>query len=146
MSGFVLGQLFVSLLYLLLEPRQFFDCQLFREEKISMATGDSRRFILQYNEYKKAPAITRKRIYLETMEEVLPSMQKFVMGNNKQGVLPILSLLNGIPLQSVVVQYAFGCKSSWRFLVAGQFASSELRPFGSHILLLFYSPLSSPSP
>ena len=66
----------------------------YREEKISMATGDSQRFILQYNEYKKAPAITRKRIYLETMEEVLPSMQKFVMGN-KQGVLPILSLTPG---------------------------------------------------
>jgi len=67
----------------------------YREEKISMATGDSRRFILQYNEYKKAPKITRKRIYLETMEEVLPSMQKFVMGNNKQGVLPILPLRPG---------------------------------------------------
>ena len=49
----------------------------------------------QYDEYKKAPAITRKRIYLETMEEVLPSMQKFVMGNNKQGVLPILPLRPG---------------------------------------------------
>ncbi len=67
----------------------------YREEKISMATGDSQRFMLQYNEYKKAPSITRKRIYLETMEEVLPSMQKFVMGNNKQGVLPILPLKPG---------------------------------------------------
>jgi membrane protease subunit HflK len=67
----------------------------YREEKISMATGDSRRFILQYNEYKKSPAITRKRIYLETMEEVLPSMQKFVLGNSKQGVLPILPLIPG---------------------------------------------------
>ena len=67
----------------------------YREEKINMAIGDSQRFILHYNEYKKAPSITRKRIYLETMEEVLPSMQKFVMGNNKQGVLPILPLRPG---------------------------------------------------
>ena len=67
----------------------------YREEKISMAKGDGQRFTLQFNEYKKAPAITRKRIYLETMEEVLPSMQKFVMGNNKQGVLPILPLRPG---------------------------------------------------
>jgi len=67
----------------------------YREEKINMAKGDSQRFILHYNEYKKAPSITRKRIYLETMEEVLPSMQKFVMGNNKQGVLPILPLRPG---------------------------------------------------
>jgi modulator of FtsH protease HflK len=67
----------------------------YREEKVSMAEGDGQRFSLQYNEYKKAPEITRKRIYLETMEEVLPSMQKFVMGNNKQGVLPILPLTRG---------------------------------------------------
>ncbi len=67
----------------------------YREEKINMAKGDSKRFLLHYNEYKKAPSITRKRIYLETMEEVLPSMQKFVMGNNKQGVLPILPLKPG---------------------------------------------------
>ena len=67
----------------------------YREEKVSMAQGDGQRFVLQYNEYKKAPEITRKRIYLETMEEVLPSMQKFVMGNNKQGVLPILPLRPG---------------------------------------------------
>ena len=67
----------------------------YREEKINRAQGDSQRFILQYNEYKKAPDITRKRIYLETMEEVLPSMQKFVMGSNKQGVLPILPLRPG---------------------------------------------------
>jgi len=50
---------------------------------------------LQYKEYKKAPQITRKRLYLETMEEILPSMEKFVMGNNKQGVLPILPLKPG---------------------------------------------------
>ena len=66
----------------------------YREEKINMAEGDSHRFNLQYDAYKKAPDITRKRIYLETMEEVLPSMQKFVMGNNK-GVLPILPLRPG---------------------------------------------------
>lgn len=67
----------------------------YREEKIKMAEGDAQRFILQYNEYKKAPAITRKRLYLETMEEVLPTMQKFIMGNSKQGVLPILPLGRG---------------------------------------------------
>jgi membrane protease subunit HflK len=67
----------------------------YRQEKISRAEGDAQRFMSQYNEYIKAPSITRKRLYLDTMEEVLPSMQKFIMGNNKQGVLPILPLKPG---------------------------------------------------
>ena len=67
----------------------------YREEKISKAEGDAKRFMSQYNEYKKAPSITRKRLYLDTMEEILPSMQKFIMGKNKQGVLPILPLKKG---------------------------------------------------
>ncbi|MEE9258530.1 MAG: FtsH protease activity modulator HflK [Nitrospinaceae bacterium] len=64
----------------------------YREQTIKRSQGDAKRFLSQYEEYKKAPAITRKRIYLETMEEILPTMQKFVMGNQKQGVLPILPL------------------------------------------------------
>ena len=52
------------------------------------------RFIEQYQAYKKAPDITRKRIYLETMEEILPDINKVVMENKKggSGVLPILPL------------------------------------------------------
>jgi modulator of FtsH protease HflK len=64
----------------------------YREEKVKKAEGDAKRFISQYEEYKKAPDITRKRIYIETMEEILPSIEKFIMGNQKQGVLPLLSL------------------------------------------------------
>jgi modulator of FtsH protease HflK len=64
----------------------------YRAEKISKAEGDAKRFISQYEAYKKAPDITRKRIYLETMEEILPNVDKFIMGDQKQGVLPLLSL------------------------------------------------------
>lgn len=66
----------------------------YREEKIKRSEGDVKRFISQYTEYKKAPDITRKRIYLETMEEILPTINKFVMGSQNQGVLPILPLTN----------------------------------------------------
>jgi len=67
----------------------------YREEKIKKAEGDAKRFLQQYEEYKKAPDITRKRIYLETMEEILPDINKFVMENKKgSGVLPILPLGN----------------------------------------------------
>ena len=65
----------------------------YREEKIKKAEGDAKRFLQQYEEYKKAPDITRKRIYLETMEQILPEINKVIMGNKKGGnVLPILPL------------------------------------------------------
>ena len=64
----------------------------YREQVVKRSEGDVKRFISQYNAYKKAPDITRKRIYLETMEEILPQMNKFVMGNDTKGVLPILPL------------------------------------------------------
>ena len=64
----------------------------YREQVIKRSEGDVKRFISQYNAYKKAPKITRKRIYLETMEEILPQMTKYVMGSDNKGVLPILPL------------------------------------------------------
>jgi membrane protease subunit HflK len=73
----------------------------YREQTVSKAEGDAQRFISQYEEYKKAPDITRKRIYLETMEEILPSIQKFVLGSGKQGVLPILPLKPGALGESI---------------------------------------------
>ena len=64
----------------------------YREQNIKRAQGDANRFLQQYEEYKKAPDITRKRIYLETMEEVLPNINKFIMENKGSGVLPVLPL------------------------------------------------------
>ena len=69
----------------------------YREQNIKRAQGDADRFLQQYEAYKKAPDITRKRIYLETMEEILPNIKKFVMENKGSGVLPILPL-GGNPL------------------------------------------------
>ncbi len=63
----------------------------YREEVINKAQGDAHRFLAQYKEYKKAPEVTKKRIYLETMEEIYPSMNKVIM-SGKSGVLPILPL------------------------------------------------------
>ncbi|MEE2986880.1 MAG: FtsH protease activity modulator HflK, partial [Nitrospinota bacterium] len=64
----------------------------YKQQTIKKAEGDINRFLSQYREYRKAPNITRKRIYLETMEEILPTIQKFVMGSKNSGVLPILPL------------------------------------------------------
>ncbi len=68
------------------------EAEAYLEQTVKRAKGDSSRFLAQYEEYRKAPAITRKRIYLETMEEVYPKLQKFIMGNKNSGVLPILQL------------------------------------------------------
>ncbi len=68
----------------------------YREEVIQKAEGDASRFFQQYQEYKKAPEITRKRIYLETMEEVFPKVNKFVVPEKGGGVLPILPLGGGL--------------------------------------------------
>lgn len=64
----------------------------YREEVINRAEGDAHRFLAQYKEYRKAPQVTRKRIYLETMEEIYPGMNKVIMSGNKSGILPILPL------------------------------------------------------
>ncbi len=67
----------------------------YQQEVIKRAEGDASRFLAQYEEYRKAPEVTRKRIYLETMEEIYPKMNKFVLGN-QSGVVPILPLGAGL--------------------------------------------------
>ncbi len=64
----------------------------YKEEVVNKAEGDAHRFLAQYKEYRKAPEVTKKRIYLETMEEIYPGMNKVIMSDSKSGVLPILPL------------------------------------------------------
>lgn len=64
----------------------------YREEVINRAQGDAHRFLAQYKEYKKAPEVTRKRIYLDTMEEIYPNINKIIISKDQGGVLPILPL------------------------------------------------------
>ena len=66
----------------------------YKNQIVQEALGESQRFLSVYEQYKKAPDITRKRIYLETMEKVLSSSKKVITdGNsNANGVLPLLSL------------------------------------------------------
>ncbi len=64
----------------------------YREEVINKAEGDAHRFLAQYKEYRKAPEVTKKRIYLETMEKIYPGMNKVITSGDKSGVLPILPL------------------------------------------------------
>jgi len=62
-------------------------------ERVNNAQGDARRFEAFYEEYRKAPAVTRKRIYLETMGTLIPKAgRKLVLDENARGILPLLQL------------------------------------------------------
>jgi membrane protease subunit HflK len=65
----------------------------YKEQAVAEAKGQSSRFLKVYDEYKKAPGVTRERIYLETMERILSGSEKLVMdGGGSQGVVPYLPL------------------------------------------------------
>ncbi len=65
----------------------------YKKEVVERAVGDTARFLSVYNEYKQAKDITKKRIYLETMEEIMANMNKFVIdGEGKNNILPYLPL------------------------------------------------------
>jgi len=64
----------------------------YREAKIAEATGEAARFLAVEEEYRKAPGVTRERIYLETMEAILPSVDKVVIEKGTTQVLPYLPL------------------------------------------------------
>ena len=64
----------------------------YREARIAEATGEATRFSAIVAEYHKAPTVTRKRLYLETMEQVLPGVEKVVIESGTAPVVPYLPL------------------------------------------------------
>jgi membrane protease subunit HflK len=69
----------------------------YREQTVAEAKGQSSRFSKIYEEYKKAPEVTRKRMYLETMERVLSGVNKTIIDPSvsKSGIVPYLPLNSG---------------------------------------------------
>lgn len=67
----------------------------YREQTVAEARGETARFLKIYDEYKKAPEVTRQRIYLETMEKLFGGTDKIILdsgGAGGQGVVPYLPL------------------------------------------------------
>jgi membrane protease subunit HflK len=61
--------------------------------RVNRAEGDAAAFNALYDEYRKAPEVTRQRIYLETMGQVLPQVRsKTIVDDELRGVLPLLNL------------------------------------------------------
>lgn len=65
-------------------------------DRVNRAEGDASRFIALYEEFRKAPEVTRKRFYLETLAKVLPKAgKKIVVDEKVEGLLPMLNLESG---------------------------------------------------
>jgi membrane protease subunit HflK len=64
----------------------------YRDAKIAESQGEAERFLAIEREYRRAPEITRKRIYLETMEVVLPKVETVVVEQGTAQVLPYLPI------------------------------------------------------
>src|SRR5262249_1876485 len=65
----------------------------YKEQTVAIATGNAQRFESVLEQYELAKEITRRRIYLETMEQLLKGMNKvLVEGGTGSGTLPYLSL------------------------------------------------------
>jgi modulator of FtsH protease HflK len=73
------------------------EAESFRAQQVNSALGEASRFTAVLEEYLKAPEVTRKRLYLETMESVLGDVQMFLVdtqgsGANGQQIVPYLPL------------------------------------------------------
>ena len=61
--------------------------------RVNRSEGDAARFKALYEEYRRAPNVTRRRMYLETMARMLPQVRsKIILDEQAQGVLPLLSI------------------------------------------------------
>jgi modulator of FtsH protease HflK len=70
------------------------DAEAYRAQTVADAKGQTSRFLQVYDQYKKAPDVTRQRMYLETMERILANTDKTIIDTGKQGtgVIPYLPL------------------------------------------------------
>ncbi len=64
----------------------------YRDAKIAESTGEAERFRAIAAEYRKAPEVTQKRLYLETMEAILPEVQTVIIEPGTAQILPYLPL------------------------------------------------------
>jgi modulator of FtsH protease HflK len=70
------------------------DAEAYRSQTVAEATGETSRFLQIYEQYKKAPSVTRERMYLETMERIFGDNNKIIIdtGQAGPGVVPYLPL------------------------------------------------------
>ena len=61
--------------------------------RVNRAQGDAERFVAVWREYSRAKDVTKRRLYLETMAEILPNIdRKFVVDPDFENLVPLLQL------------------------------------------------------
>jgi len=76
--------------------RVILEAEGFRQRRMNVARGESQRFVDMMTAYKQSPDVTRKRLYLETMERQLPGIKEVVVVDEAlQGVLPLMNVRGG---------------------------------------------------
>ena len=74
----------------------------YKAQRVNIATGETTRFLDILREYKNAPDVTRKRMYLETMEKVMPNVQSvYVIDKDQQAPLPLLNITSQSGLSAI---------------------------------------------
>ena len=62
-------------------------------DRINRSEGDASRFLVLWEEYTKSKNVTRRRLYLESMREVIPKLgKKYIIDPEQKGILPLLNL------------------------------------------------------
>ncbi len=62
-------------------------------DRVNRALGDAARFQSLVEAYRRAPEVTRRRLYLETVQNVLPNVKRtIVFDEDLQGIVPLMSL------------------------------------------------------
>ena len=74
------------------------EAEAYRQQAIAEASGEAKQFLAVYEQYKKAPDVTRRRMYLETMSKVLAPMNKVILDGHGAVVnLPLPDLQKSKP-------------------------------------------------
>jgi membrane protease subunit HflK len=69
------------------------DAEGYALDRINRAKGDASRFVALYTEYSKAKDVTRRRLYLESLKDLLPKLgPKYIVDENEKNLLPLLNL------------------------------------------------------
>ena len=81
------------------------EAQGYKSRVVAQAEGDSQRFLSVYREYQKAPAVTRGRLYIDTMREVYSNVSKVLVDTRSSS--PMLYL----PLDKLIQQSGAGAQA-----------------------------------
>jgi membrane protease subunit HflK len=73
-----------------------FEAEAYQIEKIERSTGETSRFLSIYESYKKAPEVTRKRLYLERMAEIFKNNRVYIFDKNIKNINPFMGIESNI--------------------------------------------------